>query len=144
MKFKPFTGTCYFDVSFPKPNSSVADNECEDKSEEKDHPLLQRSKYQDGLGLRFKFSRDPKKWVFITSLLYLRLLKTTHRLLITTPIPICTPIRTAPVYVLKNQLEKTTKTQGRKKEKKGKERKGKNEKMTNAALALPRINIRIH
>jgi hypothetical protein len=63
---KAFVKTCYSEALVPT-ESSVGDNEREDGSlisEEKDGSPPRESTYHGGLGLKFKFPGDPKKWVF--------------------------------------------------------------------------------
>lgn len=62
---KGFVKTCYSEALVPT-SSSVADNEREDGSlisEENQASAPRESTYHGGLGLRFKFPGDPKKYV---------------------------------------------------------------------------------
>jgi TBC1 domain family member 8/9 len=62
---KTFVKTCYSEALVPT-ESSVGDNEREDGSlisEEKDGSPPRESTYHGGLGLKFKFPGDPKKWI---------------------------------------------------------------------------------
>ncbi len=62
---KGFVKTCYSEALVPT-TSSVADQEREDGSlisQEKEHPEPRETIYHGGLGLRFKFPGDPKKYV---------------------------------------------------------------------------------
>ena len=62
---KAFVKTCYSEVLVSS-TSTVADIEREDGSlisEEKDNASPTESTYHGGLGFRFKFPGDPKKWV---------------------------------------------------------------------------------
>jgi hypothetical protein len=62
---KGFVKTCYSEALILS-SSTVADNEREDGSlihEEKDGSLPPETTYHGGLGLRFKFPGDPKKYV---------------------------------------------------------------------------------
>lgn len=61
---KGFVKTCYSETLISA-TSSVADGEREDGSlisEEKENPEPRESTYHGGLGLRFKFPGDPKKY----------------------------------------------------------------------------------
>jgi TBC1 domain family member 8/9 len=64
---KGFVKTCYSETLVS--SSSVAENEREDGSlisEEKDGSVSRQSTYHGGLGLRFRFPGDPRKWVEIS------------------------------------------------------------------------------
>ncbi len=62
---KTFVKTCYSEALIST-SSNVADNEREDGSlisEETDGTAAREHPYHGGLGLRFKFPGDPKKYV---------------------------------------------------------------------------------
>ena len=64
---KAFVKTCYSEALVPT-ESSVADNEREDGSlinEERDGSGLRATTYHGGLGLKFRFPGDPKKYVIL-------------------------------------------------------------------------------